>query len=533
MHDQATDLLLPEDADIAAVADAIRAHVHCDEGRSGRSVTRFLDSFDWSLYRVGATLEDRLDERGRVLIWRALDQVGADAVQPIDADVGLVDSVPVGPVRERLAPLLGVRRLLPMVEVRTGSLMLRVLNADDKTVARILVEQHWLAGAPASTDVPLLARLRLLPVRGYQQELRETAERLRRHFELELAQIPLFERALAAAGREPGSYSSKLAYHLDPGQRADAATKEILLGLLETIAVNVDGAKSNLDSEFLHDLRVATRRTRSALSQIKGVLPPDIVDDFKGRFAWLQQVTGPVRDLDVYLLDYPRLRDSLPPRLGNDLEPLRDWLSAHYAEEQDQLAAALESSQFLGLLEDWRRFLVSPVLPETAPANAARPIKVVADRRIWRMFRRVRSEGRAITAESPPPELHELRKSCKKLRYLMEFFQSLYPENEVRGLIKQTKLLLDNLGAYQDSSVQAEHLRETAERMHAEGAADTGALLAMGALIKRMLDTQQQARQAFGRTFAEFDDGTNGALFRKLFRVPEAATLERAPGDSE
>jgi len=531
MHDQATDLLLPEEADIASVADAIRAHVHCDEGRAGHSVTRYLDSFDWSLYLAGATLEDRLDERGRVLIWRVRDPNRVDAVQPIDADPGLIDSVPVGPVRERLAPPLGVRRLLPMAEVRTQSLMLRVLNDDEKTVARILVERHWLAQAPAGTDIPLLARLRLLPVRGYRQELDATAALLPQNLRLGPAQVSLFERALAAAGRAPGSYSSKLDYRLDPQQRADAATKEILLGLLETIAVNVDGAKANLDSEFLHDLRVATRRTRSALSQIKGVFPPDIVDDFKARFAWLQQVTGPLRDLDVYLLDYPRLRDSLPPRLGNDLEPLRDWLSAHYAEEQDKLAAALESSQFLGLLQDWRRFLTSPVPSETGLANAARPIKAVADRRIWRMFRRVRDEGRAITDASPAPEMHELRKSCKKLRYLMEFFQSLYAEKEVRGPIKQTKRLLDNLGAYQDLSVQAEHLRETAERMHAEGAADVGSLLAMGALIERMLDTRQQARQAFGRTFAEFDDDANGALFRQLFRATNAAAVAPAAGD--
>ena len=42
---------------------------------------------------------------------------------------------------------------------------------------------------------------------------------------------------------------------------------------LQTLRINEDGVRKDLDSEFLHDFRVAVRRTRSALSQIKGVFP--------------------------------------------------------------------------------------------------------------------------------------------------------------------------------------------------------------------------------------------------------------------
>jgi CHAD domain-containing protein len=329
---------------------------------------------------------------------------------------------------------------------------------------------------------------------------------------------------------------------LDPAQRADLATKQILRRLLGTIEANVEGARENRDSEFLHDLRVATRRTRSALSQIKGVFPDSRVADFKARFAWLQQVTGPVRDLDVYLLDFPNMRQQLPAVLQPDLEPLYQLLLAQHAEAQQQLAMELGSPRFKQLLDDWRAFLEAPVAEssaanakqgasaaaraEAAPTAAAVPIKQVADRRIRKLLKRVCAEGRAIGEESPPEDLHELRKSCKKLRYLMEFFQNLYKKERMREQIKQTKRLLDNLGRFQDTAVQAWHLRETAEG--GEGRLPPATLLAMGALIGQLLQDQARARDGFAEVFAGFDSAKHAARFKALLADDPRPRRKRA-----
>jgi CHAD domain-containing protein len=323
--------------------------------------------------------------------------------------------------------------------------------------------------------------------------------------------------ALAAAGRRPGDYSSRLDYHLDPDKRADASAKEILLGLLDTMEANVGGSRANLDSEFLHDLRVAARRTRSALTQIKSVFAPELVEEYKARFAWLQQVTGPVRDLDVYLLDFDNYRNSLPAPLQPHLEPMREFLADHYDATQKKLARALGSAKFKSLLKSWRAFLEAPVPERSTVPNAMRPTKEVADACIWRMYRRVRKEGRAITAHSPVEELHELRKSCKKLRYLLEFFRSLYPKKQVRGPIKMLKVLLDNLGKFQDLAVQADHLRGMAQQMRDEGRAETDTLLAMGVLVGDLFNRQEQARVEFAQIFAAFDTEDRKVLFRQLF----------------
>ena len=318
-------------------------------------------------------------------------------------------------------------------------------------------------------------------------------------------------------GRRPGDYSSKLDYHLDGDQRADATAKEILRGLLDTLEANLEGAAANLDAEFLHDLRVATRRTRSVLTQIKGVFAPELVGDYKARFAWVQRITGPVRDLDVYLLAFDGYQASLPAPLRPGLEPLRTFLADQYDGAHQALVQALGATEFRDLLTAWRAFLEAPIPERSAVPNAMRPTREVADARIRSMYRRVRRAGRAITPDSPAPELHALRKHCKKLRYLLEFFSSLYPRQQVGPLVKTLKRLLDNLGRFQDTAVQVDHLRETAQRMHDAGGVETDTLLAMGALIGGLFERQRQARIELSALFADFDSKRNRLVFRDLF----------------
>ena len=527
MGEIAQEYLIPDGTSLEDIKDLIRARVRFGEDPAHEVVRRFLDSFDWSLYLAGASVEERLGAGHHRLLWHDLRADSPPCEQSIDQEPGFACDLAEGPVRKQLMPVLGVRRLLPLLEVRERVQTLRLLNDDDKTVVRLQLEDNRFRDRARDREGALAVRLRLLPVKGYETDLEKTARMLSRDLGLEPACTRVLPEALAAVGRYPGDYSSKPDYRLDPNKRADDTAKEILLGLLDTLEANIDGAKANLDSEFLHDLRVATRRTRSALTQIKGVFAPDLVEDYKTRFARVQQITGPVRDLDVYLLDFDGYQASLPSSLRPHLEPLREFLTGHYDATQTAMARALGSTKFKSLLRSWRAFLEAPVPKRSAVPNAMRPIKEVADARIWRLYRRVRKEGRAIASDSPPEELHELRKSCKKLRYLLEFFTSLYPKKRARVLIKALKVLLDNLGRFQDLAVQAGHLGDTARQMRDEGRADTDTLLAMGALVGDLLSRQQQARGEFARIFSAFDVPGNRGVFRDLF-APERKRGQRS-----
>ena len=204
-----------------------------------------------------------------------------------------------------------MRELVPIFRIRSRVTGLRILNRDEKTVAWLKIEENTLPRQRGIRSGKLDNRAVIIPVRGFTKPGTALAKRLQQQG-LTPAEDDLMLSVLAMLGEKPGNYSSKLDLKLDPAMRTDQAGKVILQRLLDIMLQNEAGTRTATDTEFLHDFRVAIRRTRSALSQIKDVFPKRITDRYKSEFAWLGQMTSPSRDLDVYLLTFDDYRDSLP-----------------------------------------------------------------------------------------------------------------------------------------------------------------------------------------------------------------------------
>ena len=476
----------------------------------------WYDSFDWRLYSNDSSLEDTRDGNTHTLVWRTLKGTHRYPRLKLNKALQFASELPKGPFRERLEPILEMRELVPKFRIRSRTSTLRILNKDEKTVAYLVVEENTLPRQKGIKSGKFDNRAVVIPVRGFPKPCKEVTKFLLEQG-LSPAQDDLMLAVLSTIGETPGSYSSKLELELDPAMRADQASKLILHRLLDIMKQNEAGTRRGTDTEFLHDFRVAIRRTRSALSQIKAVFPKQIVDRYKAEFAWLGQMTSPSRDLDVYLLTFDEYRDSLPASMQADIEPLRTFLIRHQKIENKNLVKALDSARYRRLIQNWRTFLEQPVNERSTLKSAGRPVIEVASDRIWRVFRRVIREGDAITTESPADDLHELRKTCKKLRYLMEFFQSLYPTGNIKELIRTLKTLQDNLGDFQDYEVQVSTLKTFSHQMVAEGNIPPDTLLAMGMLIDGLERRQHQAREEFSGRYAGFSQHKNQDRFRKLF----------------
>ena len=518
MANQATEFLLSGTHAASGVLSALKSEFKLEADPQRTVSNIYHDTFDWRLYLAGTCMRKESEGKDRRLVWSNLDGSRPRETLRLSGQMPRFSGdFPPGLTREGLTPLLEMRALLPQVEVKSRVRMLRLLDEEEKTVLRLSLEEGECRQPGKAEYLSLVGRIRLLPVRGYIKPLQRVVRFLTKDLELEVVPDGMLEAALEALGRRPADYSSKLNFHFSPDMPAGMATREIHLHLLNVMTVNIPGTREDLDSEFLHDLRVAVRRTRSALTQIKGVFPPEDVERFKSGFAWLGQITGPTRDMDVYLLGYEEYRDSLQEQFRGDLDPLHDFLIAHQKSAHQELVKKLNSPHFHKLLKDWRSFLETPVNDATDTPNAERPLQEVANRRIYRIYKRVLEEGLAIQEGSPHEALHELRKNCKKLRYLIEFFRSAYADEDVIPLIKAIKILLDNLGNFQDLEVQAFKLREFAHQMVEEGEVPADTLLAMGMLVDGLLRRQQKVRTEFAARFAVFAGEENQATFRRLF----------------
>ncbi|MCB1880479.1 MAG: CHAD domain-containing protein [Gammaproteobacteria bacterium] len=487
----------------------------------------YFDSFDWRLYLGGGVLYCKPDGRKKTLIWTK--EGGDDAAETLTIGRGMpkfAEDFPPGAMRDALSGLLEMRALIPQVEVKGRVRIFKVLDPEQKTVLRLSIESHASREPGVAEFSELPERIGLLPMRGYAAVLKRAKKILEKDMGLEAVAVGLLPAALTALGRKPADYSAKLEFQFAPEDAAGLVARRIHLNLLDTIERNLPGTCANTDSEFLHDLRVAVRRARSALTQIKGVFNPEAVAAFNPRLAWIGQITGPSRDMDVYLLDYDVYRSTLPQRFQADLDPLHGFLLAHRKRAYREMASKLKSKDFQTFLKEWRRFLDNPPESDDTAGSAALPVKQVADKRIRRIYKRVLAEGSAVNDSSPATAFHELRKNCKKLRYLIEFFQSLYPSAQILPLIKALKALLDNLGAFQDTEVQANKLREFAHQMVKEGEVPADTLLAMGMLVDGLLQRQQEARKDFHNCFNLFAGKENRKELKAIFSGSSRASQQ-------
>ncbi|MBO0775392.1 MAG: CHAD domain-containing protein [Actinobacteria bacterium] len=478
----------------AALAALTQPYRWAPAGRP-RTVRRtWLDTFDWRLHRAGLLLEQSSRGRGREIALAGPDGGRVAAPAGRVRWPALTDALSPGELRDRLGAVAGARALLPVARAVSSVRDLRVLNADGKTVVWLTVDETAVTGPVPATLPP---RLVITAVRGYQADAERVAQALAGVPGARAAGGNVLEAALAPAGQSPGGYTGKVSVQLSPDRPARLAMAAVLVQLLDTLAANVDGAIRDVDSEFLHDLRVAVRRTRSALKLAGSALPPSLPRRYQPEFKWLGDLTTPTRDLDVFLASLPAMAAGLTAGTPAELEPLRAYLTGQRAAERRRLAAGLRSARFTGLMAGWRSALGCLTAPAGGPAVAG-----FAAARTARAYRTVLTLGGAITAGSPPEALHDLRKRCKELRYLLEFFASLHDEHTHQRVLKDLKGLQDCLGAFQDGRVQQEALRAFADRMKPGVPAAT--LLAMGEVAAQVAAGQQQARGELAGRFASF-----------------------------
>ena len=486
-----------------------------EAGAPGARRRTWLDTFDWRLYRAGLMLEFEQARRGgRLLLSRADGTPQAE--QPVTGWPPRRPALdlPPGPVRDRIMVLIRPRALLPIVRASSTVSVTRLLNADGKTVARLVAEHITVTAVAASptaagptaagTTAELPLRLAIAEVRGYPGQARRASTLLAGVPGVSSASQGVFTAALTALGRHPADYTSGVDAEITASMPASVAVARLLLRLLDTLEQNVDGVLRDIDTEFLHDLRVAVRRTRSAIKLLGEVLPADLAEHYKTEFKWLGDLTTPTRDLDVHLLGFGPMTAQLAAASPADLEPLRAFLVRRRAREFRRLAAALRGPRFRAITDDWRKALLE--IRDAAPRRRRREPTAaeLALRTTGRAFRRIVAHGAAITVDSPPESLHDLRKRAKELRYLLEFFARLHDPVAYRKVIGELKSLQDCLGDFQDSQVQREEIHALADAMLAERAAPAATLLAMGEIAAKLALSQAEARADFARRFARF-----------------------------
>ena len=354
---------------------------------------------------------------------------------------------------------------------------LRPLFATDVTRTSVAIEPApatRIAAAIDEGEIRAAGRGRTEPISEIELELGsgdsaalyEVAMRL-----LEVAPIQIEPRSKSERGYRLGEgvAAAPPVVHaapvvLDPMMSVEAALQEIGRACLAHLLHN-EAAALEKQPEGVHQMRVAVRRMRSAISSFKQMLPAADRRRISSELGWLVDVLGSARNLDVFAIELLQpARVALSDEAGiADLAAALD--GARWA-AYDRVAQAIHSERHAAemlRLSHWFEARAWRKEPAETAALLAAPIGDIAPRLLDRRWRNLRKRGkgfRRLTAR----QRHKLRIAAKKLRYTIELLGSLFDRDELHAFVTRLKGLQDELGYANDLHVAHDLLPELSER---------------------------------------------------------------------
>ncbi|HUJ73350.1 MAG TPA: CHAD domain-containing protein, partial [bacterium] len=279
---------------------------------------------------------------------------------------------------------------------------------------------------------------------------------------------------------------------LSPQDGMRMACRKILRAEAWRMRASFHGARRDIDPEYVHDFRVATRRSRFALKLFAGILPEGAADHMRGELAWIAGLLGAIRDVDVL---HARLEAQfLLMEAGADFQAaIRGRLGVARGRAQEEMSAALQSERCLFLLNTLENTpgAAGEDAEGSGAVDAASPA-FLARRRIDKAFAQLQRWRGRPAEELQDTELHRLRILFKRLRYTCDFFRPILTPR-VGELIKSFVSYQDCLGLHHDAVVALEILKGLP---HGQPSDSEEYAMSLGALmqVQRTVLKEQRAR---------------------------------------
>jgi CHAD domain-containing protein len=457
------------------------------ERRQRTDHVTFLDTHDGAFLKKGFTVSFSRS----IGTWRLCEGEVVRAEQN-----GLPGALPAGDsIASAMRAVSDLSPSIPLLE----AVLLETEYEIEGIAAHMLriLARHWTFLVPAEESSP--RTLLRLAVAGPSTASAYFSSLLQARFEFQLSRTPLVERGLSLLGLTLPGAPLPAEFRVGPADTTGRACGRVLRGEAWRMRANMRGAVHDLHPEFVHDLRVATRRARSALRLFAFLFAHEERRALADELGWIAHLLGAVRDLDVLTARLDAQFEMTGA--GQDFrDAVREAFHARRTRAVSELVPALQSDRFARLV----RTLEDPRLPQTGPqtADAAAadkdlPAEQFARRRIDKAFSKL-----GLWIDRPPEnmtdaELHRVRILFKRLRYMCEFFRPLLG-NDAGSLIGAFVGYQDCLGLHQDATTALTMLSEAREDVP-HGERSEGFLLSMGAMLQVQRDIQSAQREIFAR----------------------------------
>ncbi|OGV62363.1 MAG: hypothetical protein A3K19_15940 [Lentisphaerae bacterium RIFOXYB12_FULL_65_16] len=263
----------------------------------------------------------------------------------------------------------------------------------------------------------------------------------------------------ARTGRKGGMFRGVVR----PGDSAVSALRRLLYFHLRAVVDNRDGAMVGNNPEHLHDIRTAARRATTAMQVFRKLSRGTSIRQAQNAMReWMRRL-GPMRDLDVWL-EFLATAAIARTRRRNSMWPA--WLATERKRReilQKELRAALTGPAYQDAIKALLQLARFDLGAEDA-RGASTSARTFLARKLRRALRRLEKRAsrvdwdRRLSPEEVNSEaMHELRRRCRRVRYLAEFGEPLFGDIG-HDLTLRLSSVTRALGELHDMDVGLEYL---------------------------------------------------------------------------
>jgi triphosphatase len=421
-------------------------------------VSTYFDTNKLKLRRKGLSL--RVRQIGRRLVQTVKQENGAggallvrgewdhdiDAKQP---DLDAMHDTALAPVLNKKLK----RSMKPVFETRVRRKVFQIQSGDSE-VELSLDTGTVEAGRKSSP----LCEVELELKQGQVIDLFRLAKKLAQEVPAQLAVKSKADRGYALLTGEKAGAVKAVPIGLVPDTDVQSAFQIIARACLHQLLAN-EPVMLGAEPEGLHQMRVALRRLRAAISLFSDMLTDPQTNALKAELKWIAGELGPARQLDVFLKRVlTPVADRKPHRSGVAvlLPELRQKREDAFARAR----AAVESPRFRGLVIDTTAWIESGDWmrnpDDLASTLRQRSLAATAAEQLRRRRKSILKRGKHLD-QLDSQRRHRLRIQAKKLRYAAEFFAGAFPGKKSSRrreyFVTSLEKLQDALGDLNDIAV--------------------------------------------------------------------------------
>lgn len=522
-------LILPGPEAESAVVACMREHGYLvEELDPVRNVDTYLDTFDWSLMKNKLALRYRVSNGTAMYTLKSTGSIKDGIAERMETEIPLQEPVaaparvPVKGIRNHIEGMIWPRKLLEHLQIHTDRRRYRVVSSEGAEIELAFDTSIFsLRGLHKTRRTQRLRELEAEILDGPATALGSLAALLAQAFGYAPSAASKLEVAMerlkvALPSKKP---PEKLLVRLE--DRFDLAVSKILTYQLQRFREQLPGVRQDIDTEFVHQARVATRRMRSALRLFHDAVPENTGTYLAGELKWLGGMFGTVRDLDVFLLNLSRFEGQIKFFPGRKKKAFENWLEKHRRAPLKALHEALDSARYKNLERRLGRFLERPLPARPLAPLAIKSVRDVAPVIIHENFEAVMAQGHKVLAKPKLKQFHRLRIEMKKLRYASEFMAPAY-DGSLDPFIERTVEIQDCLGELQDTVFTSGFVEDLLRDWKGK-IVDPDLLFILGEIYQLQAEIARLRQEKFGKIWERFSSEETITLLQEALLGQTAA----------